>query len=93
MLELQSALKINDNLKKLVEELQQVGACLFEDNEQLKDFETFSISLKDLLAFTFEYSIGEVVGEVGAQSGVAKGKTPDDAAAENIKAAEGVVTE
>ncbi|KAM1349729.1 hypothetical protein ACFX2F_003768 [Malus domestica] len=29
-----------------------------------KDFETFSISPKDMLAFTFEASIGEVVGEV-----------------------------
>ncbi|KAM2057212.1 hypothetical protein ACFX16_029922 [Malus domestica] len=31
-----------------------------------KDFETFFISSEDLLAFTFEASICEVVGEVGA---------------------------
>ncbi|KAB2600204.1 hypothetical protein D8674_010475 [Pyrus ussuriensis x Pyrus communis] len=33
-----------------------------------KDFETFSISPEDLLAFTFEASIGEVVRKVGAQA-------------------------
>ncbi|KAB2617887.1 hypothetical protein D8674_013756 [Pyrus ussuriensis x Pyrus communis] len=38
-----------------------------------KDFETFFISLEDLLAFTFNASIGEVVGEVGAQVGAAAG--------------------
>ncbi|KAM0986055.1 hypothetical protein ACFX2C_013269 [Malus domestica] len=131
VLELQSALKINDNLKKEIEELQQVHACLLEENEQLKgekarfeasvtqsqadfyklgyvdhlygrpsdfeffgkDFETFSISPEDLLAFTFESSIGEVVREVGAQAGAADDKAPDDAVTENIKAAEGVATE
>ena len=31
-----------------------------------KDFETFFISPEDMFAFTFEASIGEVVGEVGA---------------------------
>ncbi|KAM2787077.1 hypothetical protein PS2_007898 [Malus domestica] len=102
VLELQGALKINDNLKKKVDELQQVCVCLLKENEQLKgekvgfealltqnqadfyklgyvdhlfgrsfdfefsgkDFETFSISLEDLLAFTFESYIGEVVGEI-----------------------------
>ncbi|KAM1461310.1 hypothetical protein ACFX11_045681 [Malus domestica] len=131
VLELQSTLKINDNLKKEIEELQRVRACLLEENEQLKvekagfeasltqsqadfyklgyvdhlygrpsdfefsgkDFETFSISPEDLLAFTFESSFGEVVGEVGVQAGTAEGKAPDDTAAENIKAAKGVTTE
>ncbi|KAM1728018.1 hypothetical protein TB2_018124 [Malus domestica] len=131
MLELQSALKTNDNLKKEIEELQRVRACLLEENKQLKgekagfeasltqsqadfyklgyvdhlygrpsdfefsgkDFKKFSISPKDLLAFSLESSIGEVVGEVGAQARAAEGKESEDAAAENIKAAEGVATE
>ncbi|KAM1486977.1 hypothetical protein ACFX2I_001096 [Malus domestica] len=131
VLELQSTLKINDNLKKEIEELQRVRACLLEENEQLKvekagfeasltqsqadfyklgyvdhlygrpsdfefsgkDFETFSISPEDLLALTFESSIGEVVGEVGIQAATAEGKGPDDIAAENIKAAKSVTTE
>ena len=58
-----------------------------------KDFETFSISPEDLLAFTFEASIGEVVGEVGAQAGAAGGEALDDAAAKSVAAAEGVATE
>ncbi|KAM1068354.1 hypothetical protein ACFX2A_000330 [Malus domestica] len=108
-------LKINDNLKKEVEELQQVCACMIEENEQLKgekvgfeasltqneadfyklghvdhlferpfdfefsgeDFETFFISLEDLLAFTFEFSISEVVGEVGAQVEAARNEASD----------------
>ncbi|XP_050136083.1 uncharacterized protein LOC126611758 [Malus sylvestris] len=81
VLELQSALKINDNLKKEIEELQG------------KNFDTFSISQEDLLSFTFESSIGEVVGKVGAQARAAEGKVPENAVAENIKAAEDVVTE
>ena len=130
VLELQSALQINDNLKKEVEELQRVRAHLLEENEQLKgekigfeasltqsqanfyklgyvdhlfgrpsdfefsgkDFETFSISSEDLFAFTFESSIGEVVGDVGAQVGAAEGETPDGAAAKGVTAAEGVAT-
>ncbi|KAM1302367.1 hypothetical protein ACFX2H_013305 [Malus domestica] len=36
-----------------------------------KNFETFSISSEDLLTFTFEASISEVVGEVDAQAGAA----------------------
>ncbi|KAM1987941.1 hypothetical protein ACFX15_035135 [Malus domestica] len=97
--ELQSVLKTNENLKKEIEKLQRVRACLLEENEQLKsekygfeasliqnqtnfyklgyvdhlygrpsdfefsgkDFETFSISPEDLLDFTFEASIGEIV--------------------------------
>ena len=104
VLELQGALKINDNLKKELKELQRVRACLLGENEQLKgekvgfeasltqnqadlyklgcvdhlfgrpsnfefsgkDFETLSISPENFLAFTFESSIGEVVGEVSA---------------------------
>ncbi|KAB2600287.1 S2-RNase [Pyrus ussuriensis x Pyrus communis] len=38
-----------------------------------KDFKTFSISSEYLFAFTFEASIGEVLGEVGAQAGAAGG--------------------
>ncbi|KAM1529538.1 hypothetical protein ACFX1Z_018732 [Malus domestica] len=100
VLELQCAMKINESLKKEVDELQRVCVGLLKENEQLKgekvgleaslaqsqanfyklgyvdhlfgrpsdfefarkDFETVSISLKYLLAFTFEASIGEVVG-------------------------------
>ncbi|KAM1621088.1 hypothetical protein TB1_018906 [Malus domestica] len=129
--ELQGVLKTNDNLKKEIEELQRVRACLFEENEQLKsekngfeasliqnqsdfyklgyvdhlygrpsdfefsgkDFETFSISPEDLLDFTFESSIGEIAGGVDTQAGTVEGKGPEDAAAENTKAAEGVTTE
>ena len=107
VLELQGALKINDNMKKEVDKLQRVHACLIEENEQFKgekarfeasltqsqsnfyklgyvdhlfawssnfeffgkNFETFSISPEDLLVFTFESSIGEVVREVGAHAG------------------------
>ncbi|KAM2194502.1 hypothetical protein ACFX1R_028630 [Malus domestica] len=57
-----------------------------------KDFETFSISPKDLFTFTFEASIGEVVKEVGTQAEVAGGEAPDDAVAESVVAAEGVAT-
>ncbi|KAM2824463.1 hypothetical protein COP1_034369 [Malus domestica] len=128
---LQDVLKTNDNLKKEIEELQRVRACLLEENEQLKsekdrfkasliqnqadfyklgyvdhlygsrltlsfpvkDFEIFSISLEDLLAFTFESSIGEIVGGVDTQAGAVEGKESEDTAAENTKAAEGVTTE
>ena len=48
---------------------------------------------EDLFTFTFEASIGEVVGDVGAQAGAAGGEAPDGAAAENVAAAEGVATE
>ncbi|KAM1296825.1 hypothetical protein ACFX2I_023624 [Malus domestica] len=58
-----------------------------------KDFETFSISPEDLFAFTFESSIGELVGEVGAQAGAVEGEAPDGVAAEDITAAECVATE
>ena len=56
-------------------------------------FETFSISPEDLLDFTFEASIGEVVGEVSAQAGAAGGEASDDIAAKSFAAAEGVATE
>ncbi|KAB2616953.1 copper-transporting ATPase HMA5 [Pyrus ussuriensis x Pyrus communis] len=83
VLELQGALKINKSLKKEVDELQCVRV----------DFETFSISSKDLIAFTFETSNGEVVGDAGAEVGVARGEAPDGAAAENVLIVEGVATE
>ena len=124
-------MKTNENLKKEIEELQRVRACLLEENEQLKsekngfeaslvqnqadfyklgyvdhlygrssdfefsgkDFETFSISPEDLLNFTFESSIDEIVGGVDTQAGAVEGKDSEDAAAENTKAAEGVTTE
>ncbi|KAB2604408.1 hypothetical protein D8674_039600 [Pyrus ussuriensis x Pyrus communis] len=82
VLELQGALKINDNLKKKVEELQRSQADFYKMGyvDHLfgrlsdfkfsgKNFETFFISLKDLLAFNFESSIGEVVGDVGQTIG------------------------
>ncbi|KAM1786129.1 hypothetical protein ACFX12_038956 [Malus domestica] len=49
---------------------------------------SFSISPEDLLAFTFKASIGEVVGEVSAQTGAAGGEAPDDAAAKSVTAVE-----
>ncbi|KAM1630473.1 hypothetical protein EV2_018932 [Malus domestica] len=50
-----------------------------------KVFETFFISPEDLLAFTFEAFIGEVVREVGAQAGAFGGEAPDDATAEGVE--------
>ncbi|KAM2611618.1 hypothetical protein TB2_031678 [Malus domestica] len=131
VLELQGALKINENLKKEVDKLQHVHVGLLEENKQLKgekvrleaslvqsqanfyklgyvdnlfgklsdfkfarkDFETFCISSEDFLAFTFEASIGEMVGEVSAQARVARGEVMDDAAIDNVEAIEGVATE
>ncbi|KAM1554342.1 hypothetical protein ACFX1Z_007102 [Malus domestica] len=57
-----------------------------------RNFETFSISPKDLIAFTFEASIGEVVKDVDAQAGAVRGEMPDGTTAENVTAAEGVAT-
>ncbi|KAM1156450.1 hypothetical protein ACFX2B_026954 [Malus domestica] len=91
--ELQGVLKTNDNLKKEIEELQRVRACLLKENEQLKNFETFSISPEDLLAFTFESCIGEIVGGFDTQAGAVEGKESEDATAEDTKTAEGVMTE
>ncbi|TQE00430.1 hypothetical protein C1H46_013938 [Malus baccata] len=54
---------------------------------------TFSISPEDLLAFTFEASIGEVVKEVNVQDGVAEGKTSNDVAAENVVTGKGMAAE
>ena len=67
VLELQGALKINENLKKEIKELGYVDHLFGRPSDfefSSKDFETFSISMEDLLVFTFEYSIGEVVREV-----------------------------
>ncbi|KAB2605672.1 hypothetical protein D8674_005389 [Pyrus ussuriensis x Pyrus communis] len=75
---LDSELLALKGLKKEVDELQRV--CV--------GFETFSISSENLLAFTFEASIGEVVEKVGAQVRAARGETLDDAAAKNVVAAE-----
>ena len=131
VLELQGALKINDNLKKEMEEMQRVRARLLEEVEQLKgekagfeasltqnqsdfyklgyvdhlfgrpsdfefsekDFETFSISPEDLFAFTFESSIGEIVGDGGAHGGAAGSEALDGTTAGDVVAAEGVTTE
>ena len=49
-----------------------------------RGFETFFISRKYLFTFTFEASIGEVVGDVGAQAGEARGEAPNGAAAEGV---------
>ncbi|KAM1202719.1 hypothetical protein ACFX2J_018628 [Malus domestica] len=54
---------------------------------------TFSISPEDLLDFTFETSIGEVVREVSAQVGAAGGEALDDTAAKSVAIAEGVAIE
>ncbi|KAB2600330.1 hypothetical protein D8674_010601 [Pyrus ussuriensis x Pyrus communis] len=95
VLDLQGVLKINENLKKEVYELQRSQADFYKLGyvDHLfgrpsdfmfarKNFETFSISLENLIAFTFEASIGEVVGEVGAHAGGARGEALDDAATE-----------
>ncbi|XP_050139028.1 uncharacterized protein LOC126615257 [Malus sylvestris] len=103
--ELQGVLKTNDNLKKEIEELQRVRACLFEENEQLKSekngFEAsliqnqsdfYKLGYVDHLygrPSDFEFS----AGGVDTQAGTVEGKGPEDAAAENTKAAEGVTTE
>ncbi|KAB2609008.1 methyltransferase PMT18 [Pyrus ussuriensis x Pyrus communis] len=55
-----------------------------------RDFETFSISTEDLLAFTFEASINEVVEKVDLQAGVARGETSDNPSAGSVAAVEGV---
>ena len=131
VLELQGALKINDSLRKEVEEVQRVRACLLEEMEQLKsekarfeasliqnqsdfyklgyvdhlfgrpsdfefsekDFEAFSISPEDLLAFTFESSLGEIVGDGSIPDGAVGGGVPDGTATEVAAAAEGVTVE
>ncbi|KAM1405838.1 hypothetical protein ACFX2F_000626 [Malus domestica] len=90
VLKLQGALKINESLKKEMDELQRIRVGLLDKNE--KDFETFSISLEDLLAFTFEASIGKVVKEGGSQAGAARGEALDDAATGSVTAVEGVAT-
>ncbi|KAM1985731.1 hypothetical protein ACFX15_033198 [Malus domestica] len=58
-----------------------------------REWMSFSISPEDLLAFTFKASIGEVVGEVSAQTGAAGGEAPDDAGAKSVMAVEGVGVE
>ncbi|KAM1606339.1 hypothetical protein ACFX13_027826 [Malus domestica] len=58
-----------------------------------KDFETFSISPEDLVAFTFEASIGEVVGDDGVYAKAVGGETLDGAVAESVATIEGVATE
>ena len=131
VLELQGALKINESLKKEVEEMQRVRACLLEEMEQLKiektgfeasltqnqsdfyklgyidhlfgrpsdfefsekDFETFSISPEDLLAFTFESSIGEIAGDGSILDGAVGSEAPDGTTPGAAVAAEGVTME
>ncbi|KAM2685468.1 hypothetical protein EV1_046834 [Malus domestica] len=46
-----------------------------------REWMSFSISPEDLLAFIFKVSIGEVVGEVSAQTGAAGGEAPDEGVA------------
>ncbi|KAM1050574.1 hypothetical protein ACFX13_033037 [Malus domestica] len=47
---------------------------------------------KELIAAYNQASIGEVVGDVGAQAGAAKGEVLEVTAAENVAAVEGVTT-
>ena len=63
----------------------------FEFSE--KDFETFSISPEDLFAFTFESSIGEIVGDGSAQGGAAVNGAPEGTTARDVVSAEGVTIE
>ena len=48
-----------------------------------KYFEAFFISPENLFVCYFKASIGEVVVDVSAQAGVARGEAPDSVAAEN----------
>ena len=58
-----------------------------------RGFETFFISTKNLLDFTFKASIGEVVEEVGAQARAVGGEVLDDTTVKSVAAAESMVTE
>ncbi|KAM2265029.1 hypothetical protein ACFX1X_041501 [Malus domestica] len=93
-------MKVNESLKKEVDELQRVRVGLIDEDKQLKDkkdgLEVARPSLfspEYLLAFTFKASIGEVVIKVGAQAGVAEGEALDDAVAKSVAVVEGVATE
>ncbi|KAM2993193.1 hypothetical protein FF2_045323 [Malus domestica] len=77
-----SELRFAAYAKKGVDELQRVCVSLLKKNEQLK-------GENDGL----EASIGEVVGEVSAQTGAAGGEAPDDAVAKSVTAVEGVGVE
>ncbi|KAM2544169.1 hypothetical protein TB1_015893 [Malus domestica] len=77
-----SELRFTAYAKKGVDELQCVCVSLLKKNEQLK-------GENDGL----EASIGEVVGEVSAQTGAAGGEAPDDVVAKSVTAVEGVATE
>ncbi|KAM1425453.1 hypothetical protein TB1_017090 [Malus domestica] len=71
-----------------------VEICVLLKLDLLEDITAcFFIFLKGLLAFTFEASIGEVVGKIGTQARAARGETLDSDAAKNVTAAEGVATE
>ncbi|KAM1639082.1 hypothetical protein ACFXTN_008411 [Malus domestica] len=72
-----SELRFATYAKKRVDELQRVRVSLLKKNEQLK-------GENDGL----EASIGEVVGEVSAQTGAARGEASDDAAAKSVTAVE-----
>ncbi|KAB2596021.1 hypothetical protein D8674_031471 [Pyrus ussuriensis x Pyrus communis] len=93
--------KINEILNKEVKELQRSQADFYKlgyvdhlfrrpSNFEFveKDFEASLFLQKTCLTFTFEASIGEVVGEVDAQAGAARGATSDDAAVKNVATAE-----
>ncbi|XP_068331464.1 uncharacterized protein [Pyrus communis] len=85
VLELQGALKINESLKKEVDELHRVRVNLLEDNKQLKNEKA---GLEASLA-----SISEIVREVSVWDGAAGDEVLDDATAESVAIAEGVATE
>ena len=82
VLEFQGVLKINESLKKEVDELQRVCIGLLEENEQLMgendELEVSRPSLflwKTFLIFTFKASLGEVAGDVSAQARAAGGES------------------
>ena len=83
-----SELRFAAYAKKGVDELQRVRVSLLEKKWAAEGweawawgFKTFSISPEDLLDFTFEASISEVVGEVSAQTGAAGGEAPNEGVA------------
>ncbi|KAB2622767.1 hypothetical protein D8674_024949 [Pyrus ussuriensis x Pyrus communis] len=71
---LDSELVSSKGLKKEVDELQRVRV----------GFKIFFISPENLLAFTFEASISEIVEEVGAQARASGGEALDDAAVKSV---------
>ncbi|KAM2914327.1 hypothetical protein COP2_044870 [Malus domestica] len=69
------------------------------DSPQIQDLKLaiselrFATYAKKIVDELQRASIGEVVGEVSAQTGAARGEASDDAAAKSVTAVEGVATE